>query len=89
MPSASRLVSLRVTAAERDLLEAAAAHNQTSLSKFVRREALAAAQTALANNKVVTIEAADWDRFESWASAPARDVPALRSLANTRPVWQG
>jgi uncharacterized protein (DUF1778 family) len=60
----------------------------TSLSDFVRRSALEAAETDLLDRRIVTIPAKDWARFEAWASSPAREVPALRKLSKTRPVWQ-
>jgi hypothetical protein len=41
----------------------------------------------LANPRVI-IPAADWERFEAWASRPAQTVPALRELADIRPAWQ-
>ncbi len=81
-------VSVRVTPNEREMLEAAAAQARTNLSDFVRRKALEAAEIELLAHAVVTIPAADWDRFEAWARAPAKAVPALRDLAATRPAWQ-
>lgn len=81
-------VSVRVSPTERDLLEAAAAQARTNLSDFVRRKALEAAEIELLAHPVVTISAADWERFEAWAHAPAKPVPALRELAATRPAWQ-
>jgi uncharacterized protein (DUF1778 family) len=89
MPAASAaILSVRVSASERALLEAAAEQASTNLSDFVRRRALEAAETDLLNRRIVTIAAKDWARFEAWASSPAREVPALRKLAKTRPVWQ-
>ena len=89
MPTASAAVlSVRVNASERALLEAAAEQASTSLSDFVRRRALEAAETDLLNRRIVTIPAKDWARFEAWASVPAREVPALRKLSKTHPVWQ-
>jgi uncharacterized protein (DUF1778 family) len=82
------VLSVRVSAAERALLEAAAEQASTNLSDFVRRRALEAAESDLLNRRLVTIPAKDWARFEAWASAPAKEVPALRKLAKTRPVWQ-
>jgi len=81
-------VSVRVTPNEREMLEAAAAHARTNLSDFVRRKALEAAEVELLAHPVVTIPAADWERFEAWAHAPAKPVPALRELAAIRPAWQ-
>lgn len=81
-------VSVRVTAAEREMLEAAAAQVHTNLSDFVRRRALDAAEIELIEHRSVTIPAADWEKFEAWAHQPAKSVPALRKLAATRPAWQ-
>jgi uncharacterized protein (DUF1778 family) len=89
MPTASAAVlSVRVNPSERALLEAAAEQASTSLSDFVRRRALEAAESDLLNRRIVTIPAEDWARFEAWAVAPAREVPALRKLSKTRPVWK-
>jgi uncharacterized protein (DUF1778 family) len=82
------VLSVRVSAAERALLEAAAEQASTNLSDFVRRRALEAAKSDLLNRRLVTIPAKDWALFEAWASGPAKEVPALRKLANTRPVWE-
>jgi uncharacterized protein (DUF1778 family) len=82
------VLSVRVSAGERALLEAAAEQASTSLSDFVRRRALEAAESDLLNRRIVTIPAKDWARFEAWASSPAREVPALRKLSKIRPVWQ-
>ena len=84
----SPVMSVRVSPSERDLLEAAADHARTSLSDFIRRKAVAAAELEVLDDRVVTIAAADWDRFEAWAHTPAKEVPALRELASHRPVWQ-
>jgi uncharacterized protein (DUF1778 family) len=88
MSSPNPPVSVRVSPGERDLLEAAAAHARTNLSDFVRRKALEAAEMEVLDHRVVSIPAADWEKFEAWAKTPAKDVPALCKLAASRPVWQ-
>lgn len=88
MPAPNPPVSVRVSPGERDLLEAAAAQTRTSLSDFVRRKALEAAELELLDQRTITIPTADWERFEAWATAPAKSVPALRDLATTKPVWK-
>ena len=85
---ATEIVSVRVSASERDLLEIAAEQGRTNLSDFVRRKAVEAAEVAVLGNPVVTIPAADWEKFEAWVKEPARDIPALRELASHRPAWQ-
>jgi uncharacterized protein (DUF1778 family) len=87
MPGSSSAVSVRVSPSERDLLEAAARHARTNLSDFIRRTALEAAELDLMERRVVTIPAADWERFEAWARAPAQEVPELRRLAASKPAW--
>ena len=87
-PASPAALSVRVSAEERALLEAAADKARTNLSDFIRRRAIEAAEMDVLDRRIVTIAAKDWARFEAWASAPARDVPALRKLAKTRPVWQ-
>lgn len=88
MSNAAPVLSVRVSASERELLELAAEQSRIKLSDFVRRKALEAAELDVLGQQVVVIPAADWARFEAWASAPAKDVPALRELATRNPVWR-
>jgi uncharacterized protein (DUF1778 family) len=88
MPAPNPPVSVRVTPSERDLLEVAAAQAHTNLSDFVRRKALEAAEMEVLDHRLVIIPADDWEKFEAWAQAPSKAVPALSALAATRPVWQ-
>lgn len=82
-------VSVRVSARERKLLEAAAEKARTNLSDFIRRKAVEAAEVDLFQQATVVIPAANWKKFEAWSNEPARNVPALRNLARTRPAWRG
>ncbi|MDO7837103.1 DUF1778 domain-containing protein [Sphingobium sp. HBC34] len=86
--SSPAVLSVRVSPAERALLETAADHARTNLSDFIRRKALEAAEQDVLDHRVVTIPADDWDRFEDWVKAPAKEVAALRKLSATRPAWQ-
>lgn len=81
-------LSVRVSSQERLLLEAAADHARTNVSDFVRRKAIEAAELEVVDRRVVTIPAEDWPRFEAWASAPAKEIPALRRLARSRLAWE-
>lgn len=82
------VLSVRVSPEERALLEAASEQAHTSLSEFVRRKAVDAAESAMLDRQVVTIAAKDWEAFEVWAKRPAEAVPALRDLAATDPTWR-
>lgn len=88
MTAANPPVSLRVSPGERALLELAAQHNRTSLSDFIRRKALEAAEIDVIDHRLLTIPAVDWEKFEAWAEAPAREVPALAKLAARPLAWQ-
>ncbi len=88
MPTSTQVLSVRVSASERELLTAAAEHERTNLSDFIRRRAVEAAENDVLGHRVVTIAAADWEKFEAWVEAPAKTIPALRELAVHRPAWQ-
>jgi uncharacterized protein (DUF1778 family) len=72
------ILSVRVSPGERALLEAAAEQSRTSLSDFMRRKSVEAAELEILNRSVVTIPAEDWEAFEAWINRPAEVLPALR-----------
>lgn len=80
-------VSVRVSAQERELLEAAAEQSRTNLSDFIRRKAVEAAEIELVHQNLVVIPAVAWEVFETWVDSPAQDVPALGKLSKAIPVW--
>jgi uncharacterized protein (DUF1778 family) len=86
--NATTVLSVRLSKQERALLEAASEQARTSVSDFVRRKALDAAELDIMERRIITIPAADWEAFEQWAQAPAQDVPGLRDLASRPPTWQ-
>jgi uncharacterized protein (DUF1778 family) len=88
LTNSSPVLSVRVSQSERDLLEIAAEQARTNLSDFIRRKAIEAAEMDVLDHRLVTIPAEDWEKFEAWVEAPAKDVPALRQLAAGRPAWQ-
>jgi uncharacterized protein (DUF1778 family) len=82
------VLSVRVSQQERAILEAASEQAHTSLSDFVRRKAVDAAETDMLERRIVTIPAKDWEAFEAWASRPAQEIPAIKELATKAPTWQ-
>jgi uncharacterized protein (DUF1778 family) len=88
-PPATSVLSVRVNAAERAVLEAAAEQSRTSLSEFVRRKAVESAEVEVLNRTVVTIPAEHWDSFEAWIRRPPKSIAALTKLARRRPSWEG
>lgn len=87
--NATTVLSIRVSPSERALIEAAARRAHTSVSDFMRSKALQAAEDDVLRRSNVTIPAADWEAFETWASRPAEAVPALRELFRRDPTWRG
>ena len=85
---ATTVLSVRVSSEERALLEAASDQARTSLSEFIRRKAVDAAESEMLERRIVTIPADDWEAFEAWTREPAKDVPALRELAGRKPTWR-
>ena len=82
------VLSIRVSPDERAILEAAAEQSRTSLSDFMRRKSLKAAEAEILNRSIVTIPAKDWEAFEAWIDRPAEVVPALAELAHRTPSWK-
>jgi uncharacterized protein (DUF1778 family) len=82
------VLSVRVNPTERALLEAAAEENRTTISDFVRRMSVEAAETALLHRAIVSIPAKDWDAFEAWMHRPAEDNLRLAAIAKRVPSWE-
>ena len=85
---ATTILSVRVNEEERALLAAASAQARTSLSEFVRRKALDAAEADMLERRVVTIPAKHWEAFEAWANRPPQEIAPLKDLARKPPAWQ-
>jgi len=81
------VLSVRINSEERALLEAAAEQAHTSLSDFVRRKSLEAAEIEVLNRGVVTIPAKDWEAFAAWVDRPAEVVSGLSELARRTLSW--
>ena len=82
------VLSVRVNPEKRALLEAASALACTSLSDFIRRKALDAAEADILERRIVTIPAKDWEGFEAWANRPPEEIAGLKDLARKTPTWQ-
>lgn len=81
-------LSVRVTPAEREMLRAAAEQSKTNLSDYIRRKALEAAELELLDQRRITIPADKWEEFEAWVRSPPQDLPKLRKLMASKPVWE-
>ena len=87
LANTTSVLSVRVSADERAILQAAAEQARTNVSDFVRRKAMEAAEADVLNRTIVTIPAKDWEAFEAWLDSPADPSPALQKLmAETPPL---
>jgi uncharacterized protein (DUF1778 family) len=82
------ILSVRVTPNERALLKAAAEQAGATLSEFMRRKAVEAAEMEVLNRGIVTIPAKDWEAFEAWIRRPAEANERLAKLARRKPSWE-
>ncbi len=80
------VLSVLVNSDERAILEAAAEQSRTTLSDFMRRKALEAAD--LLGRTIITIPAKDWEQFEAWIGASAKAIPALEELGGAISSWE-
>ena len=82
------ILSVRVSKEERAILEAASEEAHTSLSDFVRRKAVDAAERELMDRQIITIPVEAWEKFEAWATASPREIGAVKELAAEVPAWK-
>ena len=82
------MLSVRVNADERALLEDAARDSGATLSDFVRRKSVEAAEQEILNRSRVVIPAEHWDSFEAWLAEPPKPNPKLAQLMLVVPVWE-
>ena len=84
----STVLSVRMSEEENALLRSAAADDHATISEYVRRAALMAAENALMDRRVVETPAEHWEEFEAMLNAPPRVVPVFKELAQRKPVWE-
>lgn len=85
---ATQILSVRVSEEERALLEAASELSRTSLSDFIRRRAVEAAEIDVMERRIVTIPAKNWKAFEAWANRAPEEIAPLKELARKAPTWR-
>ncbi len=76
----SEKLDLRLTPAAKQMLYAAAAAVQCSVSDFVLESALARAEEALADRRRFGLTAAQWEAFLQALDAPPRSHPRMERL---------
>jgi len=78
----SEKLDLRLTAAAKQTLQAAAATARRSVSEFVLESALARADETLADRQVFRLGGPQWKAFLAVLDAPPRPTPRMDRLLN-------
>ena len=76
----SEKLDLRLTPANKQTLQAAAAVARRSVSEFVLESALARAADALSDRQVFPLGDAQWNAFLAALDAPPRPMPRMERL---------
>jgi uncharacterized protein (DUF1778 family) len=82
----SERLGLRVSASQNALLRAASEAEGTSVSDFVLRNALRAAENSLADRRVFVLSNERFEHFAEMVDRDAIEVPRLRELMSTPTV---
>ena len=82
------LISIRIQQRQRELIDRAADALGRNRSEFMLDAACRAAQDVLLDQRLVQLSPEAWEQFNALLDAPARDIPALRSLLASKPVWE-
>ena len=72
-------VHLRLDAKSKRKLERAAAYQETTISRFVAANALAAAERVIKDYERVVLSATDWDAFHDALICPPEPNPKLKA----------
>jgi uncharacterized protein (DUF1778 family) len=80
-------LDLRLTRAAKQTLQAAALAQRKSVSEFVLDTALSEAEERLADRRVFTLDAKNWDAFVAALDAPPRRHPRLERLFRESSVF--
>ena len=78
----SEKLDLRLTSADKQTLQAAAAASRRSVSEFVLESALVRADETLADRQVFRLNSAQWKAFITALDAPPRSTPRMERLLN-------
>lgn len=82
------MLGLRLTAAAKKMLRAAAQASQRSVSEFVVESAMARAQEVLADRRHFGLPAEQWAAFMKVLDEPVRSVPRAEKLLCEASVFE-
>jgi uncharacterized protein (DUF1778 family) len=86
-------VHIRASEREKAMLARAASSKRISISQFVLQAALPLAESILAAeagdvDTLFQLDAAAWEAFVRLLDEPARDIPELRELLESKAPWE-
>lgn len=81
-------LALRLTAAAKQMLRAAAQASQRSVSEFVVESAMARAQEVLADRRHFGLSAEQWAAFMKVFDEPVRSLPRAEKLLSEASVFE-
>ena len=79
-------LDLRLTAAAKQKLQAAAEAKHCSVTEFVMRSAIDRADEVLSDQRRFFVNEAQWQAFQAALDAPPRDLPELQKFLSTPSV---
>ena len=82
------VINIRVKHRQRELIDRAAETLGRNRSEFMLDAACRAAEDVLLDQRLIQLSPEGWEQFNALLDAPARDIPALRSLLASKPVWE-
>lgn len=86
--SRDAVINIRVKHRQRELIDRAAGALGRNRSEFMLDAACRAAEDVLLDQRLIQLSPEAWERFNALLDAPARGIPALRSLLASKPVWE-
>jgi|SRR6516162_51697 uncharacterized protein (DUF1778 family) len=87
-PSRSGLINIRISAADRNVIDRAAKAAGKSRSEFMLEAARRAAQETLLDTTFFAVDRMTFRRFKAMLDAPARPNERLRALMRRRAPWE-
>jgi uncharacterized protein (DUF1778 family) len=88
MATKTERLNLRLTTAQDEVLRRAAEAKGESMSDYVLRHAVEAAETDLADRRVFVVDDAAWDELQQVLNRPPQPAAKLRKLLTTPSVLE-
>ena len=81
-------IQLRAPKVVRDKIDAAAAVKNVNRTEFMLQAATAAAEEALLDQQLFSLDAEKWEKFQQALNAPFPKTSRMRALLRKKPAWE-